>query len=185
MLSKEQKDHLKTRRLKITELREKIIDKYTPAMIENISQVRTTILSLSVTSGAIATFSINLFDNDLIRNETFLIVSFFVFLIVILEGYFYLKQILERENNQLALTSNRYNSAISKVRDAIDKALEVQTIKSLEEWRNAENDLNDTFTESLNKIDNWFVKNIGDLMLLPFIMAILFLAFSFVDVSLL
>ena len=183
MFNKDQKDYLRNRRLKVTKLREKVIDKYTPAIFENISQVRTTILSLSVTSGAIAAFSINLFDNNLIEDKRLLITAFFLFLIVVLEGYFYLKQVLEGENNQLAKTSDRYNKAISKVRDAIDKVLKDETNQSIRELQKAENDLTDAFTESPDRIDNWFVKNIGDLMLVPFTIAILLVAFSFVDLS--
>jgi len=182
-LTKEQQDYLEKRKEKMSELRGLVVEKYTHALFENISQIRTTILSLSVTSGAIAAFSLNLFKNDLIKNKPFLIWSFIIFLIVVWEGYFYLKFILERENNQLAKTSDDYNNSITEVRKAIEKVSREKSSENVTTLQAAEARLNETFNKEYKKTDNWFVKNIGNLMLIPFTVSLLLIILSFVDLS--
>lgn len=167
----------------LTKIRSFLNSKYTPAILENISQIRTTILSLSVTSAAIAAFSLNLFNNDLIKNKSLLLLSFLFFLLVTLLGYYYLKIILEKENNQLSQTTNEYNSAITKLGEAINNALEKKNSQSVEALLKEDANLNAIFHKNYEKKDIWFVRNIGDLMLAPFTLALLLIALSFLDFS--
>lgn len=182
-LNKKQREYLATRRSKMVELRKMVIEKYTPAMFANITQIRTTIMSLSITSGAIAAFSINLFSNEQVRNKLLLLIAFLLLLLVVWEGYLYLKSILEKENNQLAKTTDDFHGAITKVRNAIDNVSRTGSPESVIALQKAEENINKVFGDKSSKTESWFMKNIGDLMLIPFSLALLLIAFSFFDFS--
>lgn len=184
-LTREQRDYLEKKRVKITELRKLVIDKYTPAIFENIKQIRETVRNLSITSGAIAAFSLSLFGKEAVKNETLLAIAFFLLLFVVWEGYFYLKLILEAENNRLCRKLDLYNAAITEVRVKIDNLLRSKRASknAVESLFSAKQKLRETFEEEDEKTDNWFVKNIGNLMLIPFSLALLSIILSFIEFS--
>ncbi len=123
-LTKKQRGFLEEQKKKYLDFRLYVFEKYNPAIVENIKEIRDTIRNLSITSGAIAALTISLLDKGIVQNKSIALLALSIFLIVVWEGFFYLKYILEKENNQLNKTTSELHKAISDVRDQINKALD-------------------------------------------------------------
>jgi hypothetical protein len=74
------------------------------------------------------------------------------------------------------------HSAISKVRDQIDKALEKNSHDEAIKFLDFKKKLEEVIQKD-DKVDNWFTKNIGNLMLYPFTFALVLIVASFIDFS--
>lgn len=97
-------------------LREKLGNRYLPALMENISQIRGLIEHFIMISSGIIGFTIPVFGRtDLIKNEVFLIGGLLELVIVIVFGYFYLTKILQKENRRLWRDFRTYHSHIDKL----------------------------------------------------------------------
>jgi len=181
-LTKGQKDFLEEQRRKYVDLRLYVVEKYTPAIFENIKEIRETIRNLSITSGAIGALTISLLDKSVVINRLFAILALGLFLFVVWEGFFYLKYILEKENNQLNERTDSLHKGITNVRNQIDKALKEDSCEEALKFSDVSKKLEEIIQED-KKIDNWFVENIGDLTLIPFTMACILIVLSFVNFS--
>jgi len=182
-LSKEQRDFLEEQKKKYVDFRLFVVEKYTPAIFENIKEIRETIRNLSITSGAIGALTISLLDKSIVINKFIAILALAIFLFVVWEGFFYLKYILEKENNQLNERTDSLHKGITDVRNQINKALKDNSHEEAFKFLNVSKKLEEIVQED-KKIDNWFVKNIGDLTFIPFTIACILIILSFVNFDL-
>ena len=180
-LTKEQRDFLEEQKKKYIDFRLFVIEKYNPVIIENIKEIRDTIRNLSITSGAIGALAISLLDKSVVKNKSTALLALLIFLFVVWEGFFYLKYILEKENNQLHERTNVLHEAITKVRDQINKALNNDSHEEALKFLEVSKQLEEVVNQEDKKIDNWFVKNIGNLTLIPFSVACILIIVSFIS----
>jgi hypothetical protein len=183
-LNTKQKEFLKKEREKIVNLRLMVIQKYGPAIFDNIKQMRETVRNLSITSGAVATLSITLVGKSVIINDILLILAILIFLLVVWLGFFYLKIVLESENKKLSLRSEKYNKKITEVRKQIDKSLKNNSAEEAKKVLGLYEELEKVFREEPDKKDLKLSKYIGDLTLIPFTAAILLLIMAFIKLNL-
>ncbi len=111
----------------IIEEREFVNNKYLSLKVETIKQFRDLIIQFVIISSGIIGFTLPVFDKtQLVKNKTFLIGGLAELLIIVLFGFYYLKNILEKENDSLEKDSKAFNEYLDKKRDA-----KIEFIKSL------------------------------------------------------
>lgn len=101
-------------------LRDQIGDSFTKMRIDNIKQIRDLVKNFILISSAIVGFSLPVFGRvDLIKSSIFLIGGLGEFLIVILYGFYYLKIVLEVENNRLATQHKEFIEVLDELQKNI------------------------------------------------------------------
>jgi len=156
---------------------------YTPAIFQNIKDLRDTIRNLCIVSGAIAALSINLLDTEAVLHKPLAIISSAFFLLVVWIGFVYLKTILERENHSVVKIPEKIIKAIAKVVKQIDK-VSINYLESEErKIYDYEKELEIIQSQKEPQVGNWFTKNIGDVMLIPFTTACFLTIASFVKLN--
>lgn len=182
-LTPEQIGFLNDQKNKYVDFRLFVVEKYTPAVFENIKEMRETIRNLSITSGAIGALTIGILDKEVVKNKLTVLPALLIFLFVVWLGFFYLKYILEKENRQLSERTDSLHKSITDIRNQIDKALSENSHEEALKFLDISKKLEEVVQEE-KKIDNWFVRYIGDLMLVPFTIGCILLVVSFVDINL-
>lgn len=95
------------------DLSNKIFNTIDTLQIENIKQIRKLVERFIVISGAIIGFTLPIFGRtSLIRNPDILAYGLLFFILVVVYGFFYLKQVLTKENNNLAKQKQLYIEAL-------------------------------------------------------------------------
>lgn len=180
-LTQEQVNFLNNQREKYLDFRDFISKSFGPAIIENIKEIRETVRNLSITSGAIGALALSLLDKEIVKNKPLAFIALGLFLFVVWEGFFYLKHILEKENNQLAKRSDSLNKAIDNIRDQIDKILKENSQEELTKFMDNIKELEEVINEEDG--NDWFSRNIGDLTLTPFTIATVLIVLSFINMG--
>lgn len=118
-------------------MRSKLGDRYLPALMENITQIRGLIKHFVTISSGIIGFSIPIFGRtDLIKSETLFIGGLLELLVLVLFGFYYLTRKLQEENTDLWRQFQSYHQCIDRVAEARNEWLkEIQNQERLEHYQ--------------------------------------------------
>lgn len=103
----------------IIEERKEVNDKFLSLEVDNIKQLRNLIIQFVIISSATIGFSLPILGNgELIANSVFLIGGMIELLVVVLYGFLYLTQIIQKENNDLKLNHDAFSKFLDEKRNA-------------------------------------------------------------------
>ena len=162
------------------QLRDLVVDKYTPAIFDNIKQYRTWVTQLPIIAGAIAAFSLNIANSNFIKNQSLFTASLFFFLFVIAYSVFYLKVKLENENKSLAGTYDQFISIIETQIQWKKKLLSGERVdqnKIAESYDKTQKILSQMEEKGKNKKDYS-----GDILLATFIIGLVLITLSMISI---
>ena len=125
-------------------LRDRLSDTYFSAQMDNIRQMRNLITQFIIISSGIIGFTIPVLGKtDLVKSQIFLIGGLGELLVIIIFGFFYLTQILQKENNELTKQHKKFSGFLDKQRDARNKFLSNMNEANWKEWQTKQKEVLD------------------------------------------
>ena len=112
--------------------RDAIVDRVLPVEFDNLRQIRQFVMNLSIIAGALASFTLMLLPNDIIKCKMLLILADTLLLITIGISVNYLSKILQEENNKLAALNKKYCTLSNEVIQAAEKLEEAPTAENVQ-----------------------------------------------------
>lgn len=159
-------------------LRQCLNDSYEKSLMDNIKQQRNLVSSFITISAAIIGLTIPVMGNSqLVQSRLLLSGGLAELLIVILYGFWYLRTIIQRDNNQLVLAFDQMSNYLDRKHAADLKYIKNMTKKGSEEWER-ENDsiASDLLPSPINLVKDWAV----DIIYFAFFIALVLIILSMI-----
>jgi ABC-type transport system involved in cytochrome bd biosynthesis fused ATPase/permease subunit len=159
------------------ETRNRFSEKYANVSIKSIEQIRIWVYQVVTLSSAILGAFILLGGNSsFVKNGNHLIIAFCLLITVIIYGISHLKNIIEKDINELHIQSKLANEILTRAIQVKKKMLSEQSKESYDEFLKAKE-------ESLAKLPKITERKVYsyDIILLIFVMALIFLLISIID----